>query len=58
MLLAFSQYSLLLWSTDASLGAYVGSYVLRLASLLVFVFVTYKAFYLIPKKGGLDEEAP
>jgi hypothetical protein len=58
MLLAFSQYSVLLWSADASLGAYIGSYVFRLASLLVFVFVTYKAFFLVPKKGVLDEEAP
>jgi len=44
VLLAFSQYSALIWSLDASLSAQVGSYVIRLASLLVFLFVSYKAF--------------
>ncbi|MCL5949991.1 MAG: hypothetical protein M1490_05885 [Candidatus Bathyarchaeota archaeon] len=58
MLLGFSQYSLLLWSTDASLGAYVGAYILRLISLIVFVWVTYRAFYALHKKGFLGEEAP
>jgi hypothetical protein len=43
-LLAFSQYSLLIWSFDSSFSAFVGAHIIRLASLLVFFFVSYKAF--------------
>jgi len=44
VLLAFSQYSSLIWSLDTSLSALVGAYIIRLTSLLVFLFVSYKAF--------------
>lgn len=44
ILLAFSQYSFLIWSLDLSESAFVGAYILRLTSLLVFLFISYKAF--------------
>ncbi len=44
-LLAFSQYSFLIWSLDSSFSAFVGAHILRLASLLVFLFMTYQTFY-------------
>jgi hypothetical protein len=42
-LLAFSQYSFLIWSLDSSFSAFVGAHVIRILSLLVFLFVSYKA---------------
>jgi hypothetical protein len=56
LLLSFSQYSSLIWSIDSSFSAYIGSYVLRLASLLIFLFVTYRTFYVSAKTGVLDEK--
>jgi hypothetical protein len=58
MLLGFGQYSLLIWSLDSSFSAYIGAYVLRLAGLLIFLFVTYWAFYVSLKKGVSDEKTP
>lgn len=62
LLLGFSQYSLLISSLDASFSAYIGAYFLRLASLLIFLFVTYRAFHVSLEKPGkresLDEKAP
>ncbi|XES76089.1 MAG: hypothetical protein ACBZ72_07830 [Candidatus Bathyarchaeia archaeon] len=58
LLLGFGQYSLLIWSIDSSFSAYIGAYVLRLVSLLIFLFVAYRTFYVSVKKGGLDEKAP
>lgn len=40
-LLAFSQYSLLLWSVDSSYSAFLGAHILRLFSLLVFLYISY-----------------
>jgi len=61
LLLGFSQYSLLIWSLDSSFSAFVGAHLLRLTSLLVFLFVAYQAFYgtrAAPlAEGILDEEA-
>jgi hypothetical protein len=57
MLLAFSQYSLLFWSLDQSFNAYIGSYVLRLASLVIFVLVTYQVFYVLHTRGISDGKA-
>jgi hypothetical protein len=38
-LLAFSQYSLLIWSIDSSLSAFLGAHVLRIFSLLIFMYI-------------------
>jgi len=43
-LLAFSQYSFLIWSLDSSFSAFIGAHIIRLASLLVFLLVSYRAF--------------
>jgi hypothetical protein len=45
LLLDFSQYSFLIWSLDASFSAFIGAHFLRIAGLLIFVFVAYEAFY-------------
>jgi len=45
LLLGFSQYSSLIWSLDSSFAAYVGAHIIRIAGLLVFVFVVYQAFF-------------
>ena len=45
ILLGFSQYSFLLWSLDTSFWAFVGAHLLRFAALLLFMLVTYQAFY-------------
>lgn len=42
-LLAFSQYSFLVWSLDSSFSAFAGAHIIRVASLLVFLFVSYRA---------------
>lgn len=47
-LLAFSQYSFLVWSVDASHSAFIGAHTIRVASLLVFLFMSYKAYF--PRK--------
>ncbi len=47
-LLAFSQYSFLVWSLDASYYAFIGAHIIRVASLLVFLFMSYKAYF--PRK--------
>jgi hypothetical protein len=62
LLLGFSQYSFLIWSLDSSFIAFVGAHILRIAGLLVFLFVVYQTFYgthgASPKEGIQDEEAP
>jgi len=45
LLLGFGQYSSLIWSLDSSFSAFVGAHFLRLAGLLVFLFVSYQTFY-------------
>lgn len=42
-LLAFSQYSFLIWSLDSSFSAFLGAHAIRIAGLLVFLFVSYEA---------------
>jgi len=42
-LLAFSQYSFLIWSLDSSFSAFVGAHIIRIAGLLVLLSVSYKA---------------
>lgn len=51
LLLGFSQYSLLISSIDTSYSAQIGAYFLRLASLLIFLFVTYRVFYILQGKA-------
>jgi len=47
-LLASSQYSFLVWSLDASYYAFIGAHIIRVASLLVFLLMSYKAYF--PRK--------
>jgi hypothetical protein len=48
-LLAFSQYSFLVWSVDSSFSAFLGAHIIRMAGLLVFLFVSYKAIFATPQ---------
>ena len=61
LLLAFGQYSSLIWSLESVFVANVGAHILRIAGLLVFVFVVYQTFFgskqALPKEGIWDEEA-
>ena len=50
ILLAISQYSLIIWATDASMVAWWGALALRLGGLAIFLFVAYLTFYKLPKK--------
>jgi len=52
LLFDFGQYSLLIWSLDASFSAFIGAHFLRVAALVVFLFVAYQTFY------SSDEEYP
>lgn len=45
IILAISQYSLLFWYTDISYAAFASAMALRLASLSVFLLVSYRTFY-------------
>jgi len=42
-LLAFSQYSFLIWSLDSSFSALIGAHIIRIASLLVLLYVSFRA---------------
>ena len=44
ILLAISQYSLIIWAVDASMFAWWGALVLRLGGLAIFLFVAYVTF--------------
>lgn len=44
VLLAFGQYSSLIWSLDSSFSALVGAHIIRLVGLLVLLFVSYETF--------------
>jgi hypothetical protein len=61
LLLAFGQYSSLIWSLETVFVANVGAHILRIAGLTVFVFVVYQTFFgsrqAFPKEGIWDEEA-
>jgi len=62
LLIGFGQYSALIWSIDSSLTAYVGAEFLRLAGLLVLLFVSYQTFYSaqkLPKESSdYEEDSP
>jgi hypothetical protein len=45
LLLAFSEYSSLIWSLDSSHSALAGAYTIRLTSLVLFLLISYKAFF-------------
>ena len=61
LLLAFAQYSSLIWSLETVFVANLGAHILRIAGLAVFVFVVYQSFFgskqAYPKEGIWDEEA-
>jgi len=44
ILLAFSQYSFLIWSLDLSMAAFVGAHILRLMGLLIFLYISFETF--------------
>jgi hypothetical protein len=44
LLLAFGEYSSLIWSLDSSSSALVGAYIIRFAGLLVFLLISYRVF--------------
>jgi hypothetical protein len=46
ILLAFAEYSSLIWSLDSSLSALIGAYLVRITGLLVFLYVSYRVFYV------------
>lgn len=56
VLLAFSQYSSLIWSLDSSFTAFVGGHIMRLLALLIFLFISYRVFLAsktaMPENGG------
>jgi hypothetical protein len=58
LLIGFGQYSLLIWTIDSSLTAYIGAQFLRLAGLLILLFVSYQTFYAAhgPHKESSDDE--
>jgi hypothetical protein len=43
-LLAFAEYSSLIWSLDSSISALVGAYLIRITGLLVFLYLSYQVF--------------
>lgn len=49
ILLAFSQYSLIIWAVDRSMIAWWGALALRWAGLAIFLSVTYLIFYASKK---------
>jgi hypothetical protein len=56
ILQGISQYSIIIFSVDRSLFAWWGAMALRFASLAVFLFVSYKAFYSMDKQVVRNEE--
>jgi hypothetical protein len=51
ILLGMNQYSIIIFALDRSYFAFWGALVLRLAALVIFLFVSYKAFRT-SEKGG------
>jgi uncharacterized membrane protein len=45
VLLAFGEYSSMIWSLDSSYSALVGDYVIRLGGLVVFLSISFKSFF-------------
>ena len=57
ILLAISQYSLIIWAVDSSMVAWWGALGLRWGGLAIFLFVAYITFYGSQKKGQINEES-
>lgn len=51
-LLAFAEYSSLIWSLDSSFSALVGAYLIRITGLLVFLYISYQVFVERPNAAG------
>jgi len=51
ILLAVSQYSVIIWAVDGSMFAWWGALVLRWGGLAIFLYVAYVTFYGARKKG-------
>lgn len=45
ILLGIGQYSLLIWAVDSSIFAFFAALALRLAGIVIFLFVSYLTFY-------------
>jgi hypothetical protein len=52
ILLAISQYSLIIWAVDESMFAFWGALALRWWGLAIFLLVTYLTFYRSGKKAN------
>lgn len=57
ILLAISQYSLIIWAAEASMIAFWAALALRWGGLAIFLFVAYVTFYGSRKKGHIDENS-
>ena len=51
ILLAISQYSLIVWALDSSMSAWWGALSLRWGGLAIFLYVAYVTFFGSQKKG-------
>jgi hypothetical protein len=51
-LLAFAEYSSLIWSLDSSFSALVGAYLIRITGLLIFLYISYQVFVEPPNATG------
>lgn len=52
ILLGIGQYSVLIWAVDGGVFAFFGALALRLAGLVVFLYVSYCTFYISEKRGN------
>jgi hypothetical protein len=57
ILLGMNQYSVIIWSVDRSYFAFWGALALRLAALVVILFVSYTAFYRSHKVVRNEKES-
>jgi hypothetical protein len=58
VLLGISQYSVIIWSIDRNYFPLWGALALRLAALVVFLFVSYRAFHSSNRKVLRNEKEP
>ncbi|MBT0158717.1 hypothetical protein G4O51_01895 [Candidatus Bathyarchaeota archaeon A05DMB-2] len=58
ILLAISQYSLIIWAIDSSMFAFWGALALRWWGLAIFLFVTYLTFYRKGKRQKNENLTP
>jgi hypothetical protein len=55
ILLGIGQYSIMIFLFDRTLFAFWGALALRLAALIVFLYISYKAFYS-SDEGNVNEK--